>query len=159
MMSLSYQSNTEGTEDKLTYPWRKLGIAFAVMMFIALLAAGVGAVNIHPLIILKILMSKLPFVHIEPNWQHTYETILLQIRIPRGSLSCLVGGTLAISGAAYQGLFRNPLADPGLVGVSSGAAVAAVVGPPAALVHWRRMAPLPRPSPSPATRSPVHLWC
>ena len=127
MMSLSYQSNTEGAEDKLTYPWRKLGIAFAVMMFIALLAAGVGAVNIHPLIILKILMSKLPFVHIEPNWQHTYETILLQIRIPRVSLSCLVGGTLAISGAAYQGLFRNPLADPYLIGAAPGAGLGATI--------------------------------
>jgi len=54
------------------------------------------------------------------------EVILLGIRLPRTILCVLVGGGLAISGAALQGLFRNPLADPSLIGVSSGAALAAV---------------------------------
>ena len=52
--------------------------------------------------------------------------ILWQIRLPRLILGLLVGGALASSGALMQGLFRNPLADPGLIGVSSGAALAAV---------------------------------
>lgn len=53
-------------------------------------------------------------------------TVLLQIRAPRVALGLLLGAGLAIAGAAMQGLFRNPLADPGLIGVSSGAALAAV---------------------------------
>lgn len=53
-------------------------------------------------------------------------TIIEQIRLPRAILSILVGAALAVSGAAIQGLFRNPLADPGLIGVSGGAAFAAV---------------------------------
>lgn len=52
--------------------------------------------------------------------------VLMDIRLPRTLLGSLVGASLAASGAMMQGLFRNPLADPGLVGVSSGAALAAV---------------------------------
>lgn len=50
--------------------------------------------------------------------------ILFAIRLPRLVLACLVGAALAVSGAAMQGLFRNPLADPGLIGIASGAALA-----------------------------------
>jgi iron complex transport system permease protein len=56
----------------------------------------------------------------------TFRTILLDIRLPRTVLIALVGAALAGSGAAYQGLFRNPLADPYLIGVASGAGLGAV---------------------------------
>ena len=52
--------------------------------------------------------------------------MLIDIRLPRTLLAMFVGASLALSGAMMQGLFRNPLADPGLIGVSSGAALAAV---------------------------------
>ncbi|PXB81077.1 ABC transporter permease, partial [Pseudomonas aeruginosa] len=55
------------------------------------------------------------------------EMILGQIRLPRTLLGLAVGAVLALSGVAMQGLFRNPLADPGLVGVSSGAALGAAL--------------------------------
>ena len=51
--------------------------------------------------------------------------VVLNIRLPRVLLGLLVGAALAVSGALMQGLFRNPLADPGLVGVSAGAGLAA----------------------------------
>src|SRR5690606_33902520 len=53
--------------------------------------------------------------------------VLEAVRLPRTALGLLVGAGLAVSGAMMQGLFRNPLADPGIVGVTSGAALAAVV--------------------------------
>ena len=53
--------------------------------------------------------------------------VLLEIRLPRVILAALVGASLGISGAALQGLFRNPLADPGLIGVSAGAALGATL--------------------------------
>jgi iron complex transport system permease protein len=56
----------------------------------------------------------------------TSQTIILDLRLPRIALALLVGGALACAGTAMQGLFRNPLADPGLVGVAGGAALAAV---------------------------------
>ena len=55
-------------------------------------------------------------------------TILFSIRIPRILLGLLVGGTLAVCGACLQSLFRNPLADPGLIGVSAGASLGAIIG-------------------------------
>ena len=54
------------------------------------------------------------------------QLVLLDIRLPRTLLAMLVGASLGVAGAMMQGLFRNPLADPGLIGVSSGAALAAV---------------------------------
>jgi len=64
--------------------------------------------------------------------------VMLEIRLPRVALSALVGASLGLSGAALQGLFRNPLADPGLIGVSAGAALGAsiiIVISPAFLVN------------------------
>lgn len=55
------------------------------------------------------------------------QAVLLAIRLPRVLLAAVVGASLAVSGAAMQGLFRNPLADPGLIGISSGAALAVAV--------------------------------
>jgi iron complex transport system permease protein len=63
----------------------------------------------------------------------TFRTILLDIRLPRTVLIALVGAALAGSGATYQGLFRNPLADPYLIGVASGAGLGAIL---AMSVRW-----------------------
>lgn len=86
---------------------------------------GIGAVDIGPLQVLAILLKQ---VGIETPWafELQQELVLTAIRLPRVLLGLLIGAGLAVSGAAMQGLFRNPLADPGLVGVSSGAALAAV---------------------------------
>ncbi len=56
----------------------------------------------------------------------TEHAVVMSIRLPRVLMAALVGGSLAVAGAALQGIFRNPLADPGLIGVSSGAAVGVV---------------------------------
>ena len=55
-------------------------------------------------------------------------TVFWQIRLPRVLAAILIGGGLAIAGAAYQGMFRNPLVSPDILGVSSGAGVGAVLG-------------------------------
>lgn len=60
-------------------------------------------------------------------WPDFWETIVLQVRLPRVCLAALVGAALSVAGAAYQGLFHNPLADPYLVGVSSGAGLGATL--------------------------------
>ncbi len=61
------------------------------------------------------------------NLSNQEKTVLFSIRLPRVLLAIIVGSSLAISGAVMQGLFRNPLADPGLIGISSGAALAVAV--------------------------------
>jgi len=101
---------------------------FILLVVVATLAAAIGSVKIPFLTTSSILLSKLPFVDMNPTWTSSLETIILEIRLPRVILVGLVGAALAIAGATYQGLFRNPLADPYLIGVAQGAALGAVIG-------------------------------
>ena len=111
-----------------------LGLLTAALTLVSLL---VGAVPLNQARVLAGwgIGSAVPLT--APEW-----AVLLDIRLPRIVLALIVGAALAQSGAAMQGLFRNPLAEPGVVGVSGGAALAAVtaivLGLPAAL-------PLPTP--------------
>jgi iron complex transport system permease protein len=104
--------------------WVLLGL-MALLLAVVVLALGSGAVAIAPGQTLAILGAQ---VGIALPWEFTaqQQAVLLTIRAPRILLGVLVGAGLAAAGAALQGLFRNPLADPGLIGVSSGAALAAV---------------------------------
>jgi iron complex transport system permease protein len=104
-----------------------LVVTLAAVAVIGLISVGVGSVFIPPGVTLKILLARLPLLRIEADWPSAFETILLQIRLPRVALVALTGAALASSGAAYQGLFRNPLADPYLIGVASGAGLGAII--------------------------------
>lgn len=97
----------------------------ALLVVTFLLSVGSGAVGIAPAEVMAILLGKAG-LSLPVAYDSRQEAVLTAIRLPRVVLGVLVGGTLAVSGAAMQGLFRNPLADPGLLGVSSGAALAAV---------------------------------
>ena len=87
----------------------------------------VGKAWLDPGAVLAILLSRLPFVNVAPWWPTSYETILLEIRVPRVLMGALAGAGLSVAGATYQGLFRNPLADPYLVGVAAGAGLGAAL--------------------------------
>ena len=76
---------------------------------------------------LRILLDRLPMVSIDVTVPATQETIVLDIRLPRVIAAGAVGAALALSGASYQGVFRNPLAGPFLLGVASGAALGAAI--------------------------------
>ncbi len=102
-------------------------------LVILLLAAAVnamvwGSVSIDWKHVLAILLEALPFgiVFEGMSIQAVHEDILLQIRLPRVLLAAAVGSSLAVAGAVFQGLFRNPMADPYVIGISSGAALGAV---------------------------------
>lgn len=75
----------------------------------------------------KILLSQVIKALFEKDYQSFVLTIVLKIRLPRSILALFSGALLAASGAVFQGYFRNPLADPGLIGVSSGATLGAVI--------------------------------
>ncbi|RMG78462.1 MAG: iron ABC transporter permease [Chloroflexi bacterium] len=93
---------------------------------VVLLAVGIGAVQISPSQVIAILLDKLG-INSGVAFEERQEVVLMIIRLPRVVMGVLIGGSLAVSGAAIQGLFRNPLADPGLIGISSGAALAAAL--------------------------------
>lgn len=101
--------------------------ALAVSLgWMVVVSVGVGAVAIPPVQVVGILLDALGF-DVAASHTEAQEMILLNIRIPRVVLAILVGAALSVSGAAMQGLFRNPLADPGLIGISNGAAIATAV--------------------------------
>jgi len=116
------------------YPlrWRSrlYGIAGLALLLgvVIVIASAVGSTQIPISSIWGVLLSRLPFIDITPAWLPTTETIIIDIRLPRVLLAGVVGAALAVAGATYQGLFRNPLADPYLIGVAQGAALGAVVG-------------------------------
>lgn len=64
---------------------------------------------------------------VEPTWTQQMETVVFNIRLPRILLACLVGCCLSTAGAAYQGVFQNPMASPDILGASSGAAFGAAL--------------------------------
>jgi len=88
-----------------------------------LLSVGVGAVYIPPVSVARYIMDALSLQSVSG----TLATIVVQLRLPHTILIALAGAALGASGAAYQGLFQNPLADPYLIGVASGAGLGAVV--------------------------------
>ncbi len=102
-----------------------LSLLAAALAIVVLISLSLGAVAISPAQSLAILSSRVG-IHLPVRVEEEQTVVLWAIRLPRVISSCLVGSGLAVAGAAMQGLFRNPLADPGLVGVSSGAALGAV---------------------------------
>src|SRR5699024_5930592 len=98
-----------------------------LVLFAFLLGTSIGTVSVPPLDVARIILGKIvPGIRVE-QVDTMYMNIVWDIRLPRVVLSGLVGASLAIAGAAFQGLLRNPLADPYTLGVSSGASVGAVV--------------------------------
>ncbi|GLB60946.1 FecCD family ABC transporter permease [Cytobacillus sp. NCCP-133] len=101
--------------------------AAAFLLCAALLGISIGTVSVSPITIIKVIAAELlPFISLE-NTDTMHSNIIMNIRLPRVLLAGLVGASLAIAGAAFQGLLRNPLADPYTIGVSSGASLGAVL--------------------------------
>lgn len=91
-----------------------------------LLSVAVGSVFIPPAALAALVQARLTGIDTVGELR-SYEIILFSLRLPRTALMAITGAALAGSGAAYQGLFRNPLADPYLIGVASGAGLGAVL--------------------------------
>ncbi len=99
-----------------------------VLLALALiLSVAVGAVFIPPGTLVRMFFGQIKGIIAKPDWPETFQVIVFQIRLPHTALIALTGMALGGSGAAYQGLFRNPLADPYLIGVASGAGLGAVI--------------------------------
>lgn len=99
----------------------------AVLLLCLLIAASLGAVPISPLDAIKMTLDKTGLFDFSATWQPSDETILFQIRLPRIIAGALVGAALASAGVLFQGLLRNPMADPYIIGTSAGAAFGATI--------------------------------
>ena len=111
----------------LRYPWWRIALGLAVLAVAAIFASSIGSVHIPFGTVVEIVAARLPWIDLPQDAPASWNTILWQLRLPRVAQAAVVGAALAMSGAAYQGLFKNPLADPYLVGVASGAGLGAVV--------------------------------
>lgn len=96
--------------------------AVLFLLISLLIAVSVGPVSLSPIIVLKVLARHL--LGLDAEVEPAFDAIIWQIRLPRVLLAGLVGACLSLCGAAYQGVFRNPLADPYLLGIASGAGLA-----------------------------------
>lgn len=98
---------------------KKIAALAGLAMFVALVACTIGGV--------KISFGELFAMLVGRDVDPTHASVFFSIRLPRIALGVVVGSTLGVSGTSMQAIFRNPLVDPGLLGISSGAAVGAVL--------------------------------
>jgi cobalamin transport system permease protein len=97
------------------------GVAAAFLVAAMLVSALVGAADLNPWATVTALL------HLPSNLDPLDRAVLFQIRLPRIVLGAMVGGLLAVAGAGYQGVFRNPLVDSGMLGASAGAGLGATI--------------------------------
>ncbi|WP_138204298.1 FecCD family ABC transporter permease [Haloimpatiens lingqiaonensis] len=118
------------TEKKTHY--NILFIILTVILFLLIIfCAALGAADINFFKSMKILFSKLPFINIlidTSNIKASESLIVLNIRLPRILMSIIIGIGLSIVGCSFQAIFKNPMADPYILGISSGSALGATVG-------------------------------
>ncbi len=118
---------------------RPLLVGTAVLVVALLIGVTTGPAGLTASAVLRDLLDVLPGVSVDSGLTPPQQAVLWQIRLPRVVLGAVVGASLALAGAAYQGVFRNPLADPYLLGVSSGAGLGATL----ALVAGGSLGPFP----------------
>lgn len=107
--------------------WWWFGGALLVLAAAVLVSVMLGAVDLDASSIVASLVDRLPLVDVDSGLTDREEAILWDLRMPRVVLGGIVGATLAVAGGSYQGAFRNPLADPYLLGVAAGAGLGATI--------------------------------
>ncbi len=106
---------------------RAVVVASGALIGAVLLGVSIGPADVSFAAALRVMAAHLPLVHFHSGVSRVDADILWQIRLPRVVLGGMVGAMLAGGGAAFQGVFRNPLADPYLLGVAAGAGLGATV--------------------------------
>jgi iron complex transport system permease protein len=107
--------------------WPRLMIAAGLLLLSAAVALAVGPAGVSLQDTVSVLLSHIPGVGTVGEASAVSDAIIWKVRLPRVLLAGAVGAALAVSGATYQGVFRNPLADPYLIGVATGAALGATI--------------------------------
>lgn len=107
--------------------WWWVGGALLILIATVVFGVMVGPVAISPSNVLLSFVDRLPFIDIDSGMSERTQAILWEIRMPRVVLAVLVGSMLSAAGAGYQGVFRNPLADPYLLGAGAGAGLGATI--------------------------------
>ncbi len=124
--------------------WPRLTLGLAVLAAALLAALALGPADVPLDATVRTLLARLTGLDLVDGVPRAWQEIIWQVRLPRVLLAGLVGATLAMAGATYQGVFRNPLADPYLIGVATGAALGATIIVVSSLhVSWHGLSLLP----------------
>lgn len=121
----------ENTSSLTLYAARKKRTVFLsvlcclVLLALFIVALGAGRAGVAPTDVVNILASK--FLGIDGNFSDMAASIVMNVRLPRVTAALLIGAALAISGASYQGLFKNPMVSPDILGASAGASFGAAL--------------------------------
>ena len=110
------------------------------LIAVVLISTAIGPADISISTVIEVLLSHVPFLHYHSSAPTLEQGIVWDIRLPRVILGGMVGAMLAAGGASYQGVFRNPLADPYLLGVAAGAGLGATI---VIVSHWGTTSMLP----------------
>ncbi len=111
---------------KIAFSKSLLYLLFLIIpFFVFFLSMFIGSFPVHPLEVLNMIASCV--YGSSSRYPEVYSTVIFQVRLPRILLAMIVGASLSISGAAFQGIFRNPLVSPYILGLSSGAAFGAAL--------------------------------
>lgn len=100
-------------------------LLLAVLLVLFLFSFIFGRYDVPASDVIKILISRI--LPVEATWEKNMEVAVLNVRLPRILLACLVGCSLSLAGTAYQSVFRNPMASPDILGASSGACFGAAL--------------------------------
>ena len=103
------------------------GLALVLLAVALVFGVGMGSVSLAPTEVIGILARRLLGLSVPQTWPASAEAIVMDIRLPRVLSAMVVGLGLAVAGATFQGLLRNPLADPYVLGTASGAALGAAI--------------------------------
>lgn len=106
--------------------WIRFSVAVVLLLVVMLGSFMVGRFAVDPWEAVRIVASKV--IHIEPTWSEMEAKVVWDVRWPRLLMAVLVGAALSCSGAAYQGVFRNPLVSPDILGVAAAASFGAALG-------------------------------
>lgn len=115
---------------RLDRRWNRLWTVLLLTLGVILVVLGgvsLGTVRIPFDEVARILLDRLPWLHLTPDWTEQAEAIIISIRLPRVITAVVVGFGLAMAGTVFQGLLRNPMADPYIIGTSGGAALGATL--------------------------------
>ena len=102
-----------------------LGVLGLLLGALFLFSFVLGRYDMSPLTVLRILAAQV--IPIEETWTRSMQAVVINVRLPRIALACLVGCALSLAGAAYQSVFQNPMAAPDILGASSGACFGAAL--------------------------------
>ncbi len=125
---MSHKHLVEGPRHALIHNLPLIVVGLAILLvFVVMLAVSIGAVGIPLDMVWSVVLSHVVPGSVEQTWSAGRDNIVWEVRLPRVILGAMVGASLSLVGAALQSVTRNPLADPHLLGISSGAALGAII--------------------------------